>query len=191
MTAHASPALGTAARRRARTGARLVALTLAAVAPPAVPAAAQIAPGTSGRSSTLVFNDAGEAWRTLVAFGNCYADRNTEQALALVAADPGSNEEAQTYRRMFSRDNQSCLGGSTELRMPLAMVRGAIVEGLYRRGIALPEALRQPPLAADAEVRTLSEAARCYTAAHRGEVERAWEGRQSFSRRRKPAARRA
>ena len=119
----------------------------------------------------MVVEDNSEAFRTLVAFGNCYARLNTENALALMATEPGSREEAQTYRRLFGRGNLSCLGGNTELAMPLALVRGAVVEGLYRGRVAIPDHLRQAPLAADAPVRTLSEAARCYTAGHRGEVE--------------------
>jgi len=132
-------------------------------------ASAQIAPGQSGSSTTTVIEDDGEAWRTLVAFGTCYAARNSANAFALIATEPGSREEARTYRRLFSRDTQSCLGGNTELQMPPAMVRGAIAEGLYERGVAPPPDLVQAPPQAGS-VRTLSEAARCYAAAHRDRV---------------------
>jgi hypothetical protein len=39
----------------------------------AASASAQIAPGQSGSSSTIVFTDNGEAFRTLNAFAACYA----------------------------------------------------------------------------------------------------------------------
>ena len=146
-----------------------VALVAMAVAVATQSAPAQIASGRSGSSTTMVVEDDGEAWRTLVAFGTCYAARSTASAFALIATEPGSREEAQTYRQLFSRDNQSCLGGNTELRMPLAMVRGAIAEGLYERGVALPANLVQAAPQAGS-IRTLSEAARCYAAAHRDRV---------------------
>ena len=106
-------------------------------------APAQIAPGVSGSSSTTTMDD-GEAWRTLRAFGSCYASRNLDDALALIATPPGSRAEAETYRRLFRRDNQ-CVGDNTDLRMPVVMVRGAIAEGLYKNGAALPASLACPP----------------------------------------------
>ena len=154
--------------RALRPAAAALAVGLAA-ALAAQSAPAQVAPGRSGSSTLRVVEDDGEAWRTLVAFGTCYAARSTANALALIATEPGSREEEQTYRRLFSRDNQICLGGNTELRMPLAMVRGAIAEGLYERGVALPPNLIQAPPRAGS-IRTLSEAARCYVAAHRERV---------------------
>lgn len=142
----------------------VVAATLVAGAwPSAVPA--QLARGFSGRSSQSTM-DGGEAMRTLRAFGSCYATRDTADAWSLIATEPGSRGEAEVYRRLFRRDSQGCLGESTELRVPVFMVRGAIAEGLYARRAALPVRLRLPPLAPGATVRTLSEAARCYASAH-------------------------
>ncbi len=71
----------------------------------ASPASAQIEPGRSGSSSTQVIEDNGEFWRTLVSFGNCYAGSNAERAFTLLATDPGSRDEQQTYRRLFARGN--------------------------------------------------------------------------------------
>lgn len=147
-----------------------IAIALAAAVPPTL-AAAQIAPGQSGSSSTMVFEDNGEYWRTLVAFGNCYAGNNAERAFSLLATEPGSGDEHETYRRLFARGTNSCLHGTMLLNVTRAMVRGAIAEGLYRRRSAIPDHLLQPPLASDAPARTLSEAARCYAAKHRAEVE--------------------
>src|SRR5688500_14126299 len=83
----------------------------------AVPAPAQIAPGLSGSSSTMTFVDNGEAFRALNAFAACYARQNSARALELIATEPATREEAETYRRLFRRDNMSCLGEDTELRM--------------------------------------------------------------------------
>lgn len=132
-------------------------------------ASAQIAPGRSGTSSTMTITDNEEAFRTLNAFANCYARQNTARALELIATEPGTTAEAETYRRLFRRDNMSCLGEATELFMPMALVRGAIAEGLYKRGVALPPNLVQAA-PEPGTVRTLSDAARCYTAAHRDRV---------------------
>ena len=156
-------------RNAAWKRAAMVLTAAGAVVLTAASASAQIAPGQSGSSSTIVFTDNGEAFRTLNAFAACYARLNSARALELIATEPATREEAQTYRRLFSRDNMSCLGENTELRMPVAMVRGAIAEGLYKGGIALPPNLVQAA-PAPGEVRTLSEAARCYTATHREQV---------------------
>lgn len=110
--------------------------------------------------------DGSEAMRTLRAFGACYAMRNTANAWALIATEPGSRGEAETYRRLFRRDSEGCLGEATELRVPVFMVRGAIAEGLYERRLAVPLQLQFPALAPGAPIRTLSEAARCYASAH-------------------------
>jgi hypothetical protein len=136
----------------------------------AAPAPAQLAPGVSGSTSTETFGH-DEAMRLLGVFGNCYARQHQADALALIATEPGSREEAETYRRLFRRGNQSCLVGDvdTEMRMPVALVRGSIAEGRYKTRTALPATLAQaaPPAGT---VRTLSEAARCYAAGHRDQA---------------------
>lgn len=126
--------------------------------------AAQIAPGLSGRSTMQYFSGQ-EAWETLGVFGTCYAKQNPQSALELIATAPGSREEALTYKKLFRKPYQTCLGFVTELNVPYQMVRGAIAEGLYKRQIALPANLKLQA-ASVAEVRNLSDAARCYTATH-------------------------
>ena len=110
-----------------------------------------------------------EAMRTLAAWGDCYAGHNTDRALTLIATHPGSREEAGTMRRLLSH-NQGCLGGGDEMRMPIIYVRGAIAEGLYKRGVPLPAELTQT-VPAPGTARTLSEASRCYIAGHRDQVQ--------------------
>lgn len=140
---------------------------LAAVALAAPGAPAQIAPSRSGNSSTAVIADA-ESWRTLVAFGNCFADRYPDQVLALMATQPGSATEARVYREVFRRRAGACLA-DTQMRMPRWIVRGAVVEGLYRRGVELPANLVQAAPAPGAG-RTLTDAALCYAARHPDQV---------------------
>jgi hypothetical protein len=111
-----------------------------------------------------------EAWRTLAIFGRCYAESSEADAYALIATEPDSREERETYVRLFHRETQVCLGGGASLRVPIGMVRGAIAEGLLRRGAPMPANLVQPVQAPGATVRTLSGIARCYAAAHRAEV---------------------
>jgi hypothetical protein len=145
-----------------------IAALIGAGSPEAAPA--QLPSGYSG-SSSLTNIDGEEAYRTLRAFGACYAERNLAQALMLIATDPSSREEADTYRRLFRHEVQ-CLGTETdtEMRFPLPMVRGAIVEGLYRNHADLPAHLALTAPAPGAPIRKLSEAARCFTAQHRDQA---------------------
>ena len=132
----------------------------------ASPLRAQVPSGYSGSSSLTTIADS-ESWRTLTAFGNCYAQRNLPDALALIATEPGSQAEATTFRHLFRRETVTCLGPGTQLSMALPLIRGAIAEGLYQRRVAVPAELVQGPLPAGTVIRTLGQAARCYVADHR------------------------
>lgn len=145
-------------------------------------ARAQLQSGTSGTSSLTTMADS-ESWRTLTAFGNCYAQRNVPDAFALLGTEPGSQAEAVTFRHLFRRETVTCLGPGTTLSMPIALIRGAIAEGLYQRRVAVPESLVLPPLPADAPIRSLGMAARCYVAGHRAEARALIEGTAAGSRR--------
>ncbi|HEY0325796.1 MAG TPA: hypothetical protein VGC46_07440 [Allosphingosinicella sp.] len=133
----------------------------------ASPAAAQLAPSRSG-SSTVTYMGAEEAMSELSRFGRCYARERRNDAHSLIATRPSSREEAEVYRRLFN-GSVSCIAPGTSLRMPVAYVRGAIAEGLHRVGNGIPDTLRQTAPAL-AEVRNLSDAARCYAATHQNEV---------------------
>jgi hypothetical protein len=163
------------AARRFRHG--VAALLGAAFAAPGTPA--QLPSGFSGGSSASTFSG-DEAWRTLVAFGNCFATRNRPQALQLIATEPATRSERDTYRQIFRHDNQ-CVGGDTELDMSLPMIRGAIAEGLYKSRTELPANLAQAPVEAGA-VRTLGEAARCLATARREQVRALVEETRAGSR---------
>ena len=143
-------------------------LVLLGIAVPAG-APAQIAPGYSGSSSTTYGIDATEFWRTIRGFGACFAKEKPADALALIATAPDSKEEAAVFKRISRGESQTCLT-DTSLRVPVPLIRGAIAEGLYKRGVAVPAGLLLPPPAPGMPIRTLGDAARCYTAAHRDEV---------------------
>jgi hypothetical protein len=151
-----------------KSGCIALAAAAAAAIGGAQAASAQIADGRSG-SSTMRYLSSEESMVALVEFGRCYAKQETPKALRLIATEPSSREEAQTYIALFRKANQICLGDVSEMASDLPLVRGAIAEGLYRNAIALPAALTQTA-PAPAEVRNLAGAARCYTASHRDEV---------------------
>jgi hypothetical protein len=129
---------------------------------------AQLGTGQSG-SSSLEYMDRSEAMRELVSFGRCYGRNLRAQSLSLLATRPTSREEAETYRRLFRGDNLSCLTAGTTMSAPLAYVRGAIAEGVYRSGLGVPASHLLPAPTVD-QVRNLSDAARCYAAGHREQV---------------------
>lgn len=158
-------AVGNRLPRRILCGMAALALGLTAA-----PAPAQLPPGVSGSSTLIVSNDSEEALRALSAFGNCYARLSTARAFELIATEPGSREEAETYRRLFRSDSQNCLGEGMSLRVPVAFVRGAISEGLLEHRIAVPDVLVRTAPAPDAAIRKYSEAARCYAANHGAEI---------------------
>jgi len=134
-----------------------------------LPAAAQIAPGKSGTSSMHYYSGQG-AWDTLDTFGTCYASRNKALALELVATKPDSIDEVKAYKRLFSKKDQSCLALASELRVPYQMVRGAIAEGLYRKGVPVPANLAVTQAPSVGQVRNFMDASLCYAAGHRDEV---------------------
>ena len=130
----------------------------------AAPASAQIAPGYSGSSDGGVdYMGNEEVWQALRVFGTCYARVNAPHALELIATEPGTQAERNAVRRAI-RDPQNCFGYVSRVRAPYATLRGAVAEGLWRRRVAIPTALRQAPPAPGAESRNLYEAARCVAA---------------------------
>jgi hypothetical protein len=117
-----------------------------------------------------------EAFDTLSEFGKCYASTSRNDALKLVATQAGTVQEAQTYKHLFEKPYQSCLGNVTDLQISSAFVRGSIAEGLYWKRVPVPPNLMitQPPDAA--QVHSLSEAAICYVGRHRNTAQELVEG---------------
>lgn len=143
---------------------------LAAFALLASTASAQISNGASG-SSSMSYLSSEEGLQEVVGFGDCYAKEQPEKALRLIATRPASREEAQTYVSLFKKHYQSCLGDVSRLSADLSLIRGAIAQGLYKRKVPMPAALMQT-VPAVAQVRNVSDAARCYVASHREEARR-------------------
>jgi hypothetical protein len=150
------------------TGFRHSALILAALAGMAGPG--QPALGQAGRSGHSTSGELGNVklLRDLDAFGRCFAATDRKTSLALIATKPGSAEEEEVYRKL-ARLDQVCLFGGTRMASSVVYIRGAIAEGLLGEGGVPPNLLLPAP--APAEVTSLSEAARCYTAGHRAEVQ--------------------
>jgi hypothetical protein len=136
----------------------------------AQPIAAQLSHGASG-SSTMSYLSNEEGLQEVVGFGECYAKYQPEKALKLIATRPASREEALTYKSLFHKHYQSCLGDVTRLSADLALIRGAIAQGLYKRRVPVPAALMQA-VPSVAQVRNVSDAARCYVASHAEEARR-------------------
>lgn len=150
---------------------RVHALVAGLAAVVATAAAAQIAPTMSG-SSSMSYLGQDQFWGVVSEFGTCYAVTNKSDALTLIATAPNSPEEAETYRKLFHKSYNSCLGDVVELRgVTVGMMRGAIAEGLYRKRVALPANLIQPApkFGETGQIHNLSQAALCYTAAHAAE----------------------
>jgi hypothetical protein len=139
-------------------------LAAVAAAGTATAAAAQIASGYSGHSSMTYMGEE-EVWDTVSTFGTCYAGTSRREALMLIATEPNSAAETETYRKLFRKPYQSCLGDVTSLSVPVSMVRGAIAEGLYRKKVPLPANLLQS-VPAPGKIHNLSQASLCYVAGH-------------------------
>lgn len=153
---------------------------LAGLALLASAASAQLSPGASG-SSSMSYLSGEEGLQEVVGFGDCYAKNQPEKALRLIATPPASVEEAKTYKSLFRKYYQSCLGDVTRLSADLALIRGAIAQGLYKRKVPVPATLMQtvPDVT---QVRNVSDAARCYVASHREEARRVVEETKVGSR---------
>jgi hypothetical protein len=123
--------------------------------------------GQSGHSTSGELRNV-KVLRDLDTFGRCLASTDRKSSLALIATKPGSKEEDDAFRK-FTRLDQVCLFGGTQMYGSVIYIRGAIAEGLLEAGGVPPHLLLPAP--SPAQVTSLSEAARCYTAGHRAEVQ--------------------
>lgn len=130
-------------------------------------ASAQTGGGQSGHSTSAELKNV-KILRDLDTFGRCLATTDRKTSLALLATKPGSKEEDRVFRE-FTRLDQDCLFSGTQMYSSVIYIRGAIAEGLLEAGGVPPHLLLPAP--SPAQVTTLSEAARCYTAGHRAEVQ--------------------
>jgi len=133
-------------------------------------ATGQVAPTRSGSSTQYSFGGQ-QVLDELAAFGKCYAATERKDSMALVSTRPGSVEELKTYKQLFRRPYQSCLGSVTRLSVSPFMVRGAVAEGMYHKRIAVPANLAVASAPTPEKVTNLSEAAICYAGRHREAVQ--------------------
>jgi len=133
------------------------------------PAAAQIAGGRSGSSTERVISGGREVWDDLNAFGECYASKQTKDAIRLVTPEAGSADEARVYKALFGKD-QYCLGDLSGLSVPWQLVRGSVGEGFYSRRVPLPPNLAFPRDLAPDKVKSVMDAATCYAGRHPDEA---------------------
>lgn len=130
------------------------------------PAAAQLGTSRSGMSTSERLENV-RAMRALSRFGGCIARTYRNGALAILASEPGSDEEGELFRRYVFGEQTCALYDTT---VSLVYMRGVIAEGLLRSGEALPANYRLPaPVLA--EVRNLHDAARCYVSGRHDRVQ--------------------
>jgi hypothetical protein len=149
-----------------------IAVLVIGVLAAASPAGAQNQYGGGHSGITTEYTYSGNmAWKDLNAFGQCFAKRQTGDALKLVRTDAGSTDEARVYKALFSKE-QFCLGDLSGLTVPWKFVRGAVGEGLYSAKVPLPAALSAPPQMAREKVQSVMDAAICYAGQHPSDARR-------------------
>jgi len=127
-------------------------------------ASAQIGGDHSGTSTEWSFGGR-IAFDELDAFGQCFASRQTKDAIRLVSTQAGSADEAKVYKELFSKE-QFCLGNLLGLSVPWRYVRGAVAEGFYARRLPAPANLAAPHDLQPAKVQSVMDAAICYAGKH-------------------------
>ena len=118
-----------------------IAAFLAAV-PDAAPA--QYDPG-SGRSviTTVQTMGAKEVWDALWVFGSCYAGSERSKALKFVETEPGSVEEARTYKKLFTNSDAPTTSTTASATSDTTSV-------CRRPRRAIPPRIPRPPSRSDA-----------------------------------------
>lgn len=124
------------------------------------PAAAQLAPGLGGSSTSAPVQMA-DVWQELAHYGRCVAGQRQQEAIDILRAETGSREESERLGRLL-RDRGTNCSQDFDLVLPAPLFRGAIAEGLYDRRIAMPPELAWTPIARGSPVPTFSHIARCY-----------------------------
>lgn len=142
---------------------RLATIFAALLAIPSA-ASAQIGGGHSGHSSAWSYSGR-IAFDELNAFGECFATRQSKDAIRLVTTEAGSADEARVYKALFSKE-QFCLGDLTGLSVPWQLVRGAVGEGFYTRRVPVPTDLVWPRDLPPTKVKSVMDAATCYAGRH-------------------------
>ena len=132
------------------------------------PLAAQLPTGRSGFSTQQSLG-AHEYWDAVRYFGRCFASVSRAAAFDLLATEPGSREENAMANRILGPES-NCIPGLTLMTFTVPHMRGAIAEGLVSLNAPIPPRLALAAPAEGATIHNISEAARCYAAAHPTEV---------------------
>lgn len=143
----------------------LFSVVLLAITSMATPAAAQLATGRSGSSTTTVSNSQQVYLENLWMYGSCFADSRHDDAKKLLATTPGSAEEGTVYAHLRGA-KLFCVGEEMYFDAPVQSLRGAVAEGAYRKMVkhsAVPSVRPEPP---GPPATTFSDGMRCYVAGH-------------------------
>ena len=133
----------------------------------AVPAHAQLSPGTSGFSSAPTEASQAEYWVMIRTLGACLADYKTDKAQAFLTTAPGSSAEDAAFSALFENRRHRCMGNFVSATMLRSHVRGSVAEGLFEQmGEAAQAAIAMRQLAAPAQIASLHDFADCYVASH-------------------------
>ena len=131
----------------------------------ATPAAAQLATGRSGSSSTTISDSEKVFLENLWVYGTCFADNLRDDTRAFLATTRGSAEESAVYARVRGV-KLYCVGQEMYFNAPVQMLRGAVAEGAYRKMVkrgAAPIVTPEPP---GPLATTSTGGMRCYVAGH-------------------------
>jgi hypothetical protein len=139
-----------------------------AIVAAAAPARAQLAPTYSG-SEGVSYMGQEETFSAIRQLGTCLVQRRQQDASALLATAPGSQQEASAVRVLIGR-HTACAPRNSRMGLPRDVIRGSIAEAMYRRlGLAAPSA--DPTAPRDgAKPESLVEFARCVVRASPQEV---------------------
>jgi len=144
-------------------------LAVLAITSMAMQAAAQLATGRSGTSSTTTSNSEQVFLENLWSYGSCFADSMRADTKALLATTPGSAEEGAVYARVRNA-KLFCGGGEMYFNVPVRSLRGTVAEGAYRKMVkhsAVPSIKPEPP---GPLATTFRGGMRCYVAGHAAEA---------------------
>lgn len=99
--------------------------------------------------------------------GVCLADAKHKEAIAFIAASPGSTEEDKAFDALFHRRSNRCMGNFVSASMLRGHVRGSVAEGLLN--LMDEDKVRNPVISvnqAPENVRSIHEFAYCYVVNH-------------------------
>jgi hypothetical protein len=111
-----------------------------------------------------------EFWDSLSVFGSCYASSQRAKALRFVGTEPGTADEARTYKALFRNSDEPCLKDVSEMTADYRLVRGAIAEGLFIGGIPVPPTLAAKPIPRES-VQSVLQTAICYVGQNPAEAQ--------------------